>query len=46
MKEKPSVKEKLEKAKEEVKHRESLRDKSEVIKQTPKKKKENKEITR
>ena len=44
MKEKPSVKEKLEKAKEEVKHRESLRDKSEVSKVAPKRKKENKEI--
>lgn len=46
MKEKPSVKEKLEKAKEEVKHRESLRDKSEVSKVAPKRKKENKEINR
>ena len=46
MKEKPSVKEKLEKAKEEVKHRESLRDKSEVNKVAPKRKKENKEINR
>ena len=36
----------VEKAKEEVKHRESLRDKSEVSKVAPKRKKENKEINR
>lgn len=46
MKDKPSVKEKLNKAKEEVKQRESLRDKSEVSKTTPKKKKNTKEINR
>lgn len=46
MKEKSSVKEKLEKAKAEVKHREKSKDKSEVIKSTPKRKKENKEKNR
>ena len=42
LKDKPSVKEKLNKAKEEVKYRESIKDKSEVSKIVNKKKKENK----
>lgn len=46
MKEKPSVKVKLAKAKEEVKRRESFREKSEVNKQTPKKTKRNRESNR
>ena len=46
MKDKPSVKEKLDKAKKEVKNRESLREKSETIKTPSKKKKDFKEITR
>lgn len=46
MKEKPSVKVKLAKAKEEVKRRESFREKSEVNKQTPKKAKRNRESNR
>ena len=46
MKEKPSVKVKLAKAKEEVKRRESFREKSEVNKQTPKKAKRNREPNR
>lgn len=46
MKEKPSVKVKLAKAKEEVKRRESFGEKSEVNKQTPKKTKRNRESNR
>ena len=46
MKEKTSVREKLDKAKEEVKIRESLREKSDLSKVAPKKKKESKEINR
>ena len=46
MKEKTSVREKLDKAKEEVKIRESLREKSDLSKVAPKKKKDSKEINR
>ena len=46
LKDKPSVKEKLNKAKEEVKYRESIKDKSEVSKIVNKKKKENKRTNR
>ncbi len=46
MKDKPSVKEKLEKAKTEVKNREDSKSKTEVIKNTPIKKKESKEKIR
>lgn len=46
MKDKPSVKEKLEKAKTEVKNREDSKSKTEAIKNTPIKKKESKEKVR
>ena len=46
MKDKPSVREKLNKAKKEVRHRESLREKSEVSKTNFNKKKTSKEINR
>ncbi len=46
MKDRPSVKEKLEKAKTEVKNRENSKSKTEVIKDAPMKKKESKEKTR
>lgn len=46
IKDKPSVKEKLEKAKTEVKNRDKSKSKTEVIKNTPVKKKESKEKTR
>lgn len=46
MKERPSVKEKLDKAKAEVKHREESKNKTEVTKTTPIKKNESKDKTR